>query len=222
MRLVTHIKPFLRESYWLCLCRGLQFTLLMHLEKTLQTLGHSDVGNSKSFHCSALQLGTSKVCMLKVMQYLHNWGSKTWKFISWVRLTDLLRGKVTWIDQSCVVFFLSLHSLLNLVMVSVRAVQRRLHFFFPVSSSVLMPEVELNRQMRGLQCNASERENSFPPTCTITELIIELFSLCFHHNSPRHAVDFVSCFIKFSRNLMSYCQERSWGVWVFLKPGLVN
>lgn len=72
-----HIKPCLRALYWLCLCHGLQFTLLMHHEKTLQTLGHSDVGNSKSFHWSALQLGTSKVCLLKAMQYLYNWGPKS-------------------------------------------------------------------------------------------------------------------------------------------------
>lgn len=59
MRLAAHIKPCLRELYWLCLCCGLRFTLLIHLEKTLRTLGHSDVGNSKSFHRRALQLGTS-------------------------------------------------------------------------------------------------------------------------------------------------------------------
>lgn len=94
-------------------------------------------------------------------------------------------------------------------MVTVRAMQRRLHFFFSVSSSMLLPEVELYRQTRGLQFSASEGDNSFPPTCGITDLIIKCFSLCFHHNSPRHAVLFVSCFVKFSRNLMSYCQERS-------------
>lgn len=64
-------------------------------------------------------------------------------------------------------------------MVTARAVQRGLHFFFPVSSCVLFPEVELNRQMRVVQFNASERDNSFSPTCTTTKLIIKLLSLCF-------------------------------------------
>lgn len=75
-------------------------------------------------------------------------------------------------------------------MVTVRAMQRRLHFFFFVCSSMLLPAVELNRQMRGLQFNASERDNSFPPTCSITDLVIKRFSLCIHHNSPRHDVGF--------------------------------
>lgn len=122
---------------------------------------------------------------------------------------DLLGAKVTWIELNCVAFFLSLHLFLNQLMVTVRAMQRRLHFFFSVSSSMLLPEVELYRQTRGLQFSVSEGDNSFPPTCSITGLIIKCFSLCFHHNSPRHAVLFVACFVKFSRNLMSYCQERS-------------
>ena len=85
-------------------------------------------------------------------------------------------------------------------MVIVGAMQQRLHFFFSVSSSVLLPEVELNRQMRGLQFNAAEGDHSFPPTCCITDLIIKCFSVCFHHNGPRHAVLFVPCY---SRDLMS-------------------
>lgn len=128
-------------------------------------------------------------------------------------LADLLRAEVTWINQNCVVFFLSLHSFLNLVVVTTRAVQRRLHFFFPVSSSVLLSEVELNRQIRVLQFYASERDSSFPPTCTITKLIIKPLSLCFITTVLDCGVCFM--FKKISRNLMSYCQERSLGVWFF-------
>lgn len=100
--------------------------------------------------------------------------------------------------------FLFKLALLNHLMVIVRA----MHFFFAVSSPLLLPEVELNRQTGGLQFGASEADRSFSSTCSITDLIIKCFSLCFHHNSPRHAVLFVSCFIKFSRNLMSSHQER--------------
>lgn len=58
-----------------------------------------------------------------------------------------------------------------------------------------LPEVELSRQTRGWQLSASVGDNSSPPSYSITGLIIKHFSSCLHHNSPRCAVLFVTCFI---------------------------
>lgn len=64
------------------------------------------------------------------------------------------------------------------------------------SSSMHLPEVELSRQMRGLQFGASVGDNSSPPSYSIAGLIIKHFSSCLHHSSSRCALLFLYMFYK--------------------------